>query len=514
MNSLDVLLLSDLHYAGPRTLTAPCGARRCDLGLELAVRAMRDALRSGKPDLVCLLGDLVELGTVPGAMDDLRQIAETLGKFGIPILAVPGNHDRYPEAVAQIFRCTPGLHPVGEYDFVLFHDRYGDGEVCTRPAEQDSFLGQHAADRPLIVLQHNPILPRIQSDYPYTIENAERIADAYQRAGVFLSLSGHYHAGLQPLVERNTTYVVCPALCEYPYRYVRLTLEGTRIVALRQIPLALPEFSELVDAHIHTEFAYCATDIAISKTLVRADAFKLGMLGLCEHGDQLYFPRDNFWSRTDSNDRAAIRRAVAEGHSRHAHYRATVAQLPRTRIRLGLEVEHDEAGDGVAGLAEDLAGYDYLIGSIHYLTKGRDGELSQKEAEQAFLARTQQLVRSGIAVLGHPFRYFRRHGRPTPVDLFLPVAELLAQHGVAAEINFHGDEPVAEFLSICVSRGVKLAIGTDAHSLVEVAELKPHLDLLHSLGAWERRDTVLWRPDAATTPPAPIEGRTRVSGMT
>ncbi|MGQ9663367.1 MAG: metallophosphoesterase, partial [Kiritimatiellia bacterium] len=482
MKKLDVLLLADLHYAGAQTLTRPCGSRKCFLGLELAIRALCDALRSGKPDLVCLLGDLVELGTAPGAMEDLRQLADSLSKFGIPILAVPGNHDRYPERVAQIFGGSPGLHQVGEYDFVLFHDRYDEHEVGTRPPEQSAFLASSNAGRPLVVLQHNPVLPPIESDYPYTIAQAEDIAEQYRRAGVFLSISGHYHAGLPPLHTNGTTYVVCPALCEYPYRYVRLTLEGHRIVALREVPLALPEFGELIDAHVHTEFAYCASDITIAGTLVRADAFKLGLLGLCEHGDQLYFPRDNFWSRSDINHRVSILRAVQEGHSRHAVYRNKVAQLPRARVRLGLEVEHDEEGDGIAGRPEDLAGYDYLIGSIHYVTRGADSTLAQKEAERAFWARTKQLVRSGISVLGHPFRYFRRHNRSVPADLFKPVADLLAQHTVAAEINFHGDEPSPEFLSICVSRGVKLAIGTDAHSLVEVGDLKPHVDLLRSLG--------------------------------
>ncbi|MCX7591805.1 MAG: metallophosphoesterase, partial [Kiritimatiellae bacterium] len=496
MTSVDLLILSDLHYVGPQTPLAGNGTRRVRLGLELAVRAVRDALRTGRPDAICLLGDIVEDGNAPGAMYDLGEVALALTKFGIPLLAVPGNHDRVSEQVAKIFNCPSGLHHVGSYDCIIFHDRYDEHDVCTRPLDQMQVPTGRDANRPLFVLQHNPVLPRIENSYPYTIKNAEAIAEEYERGAVFLSISGHYHAGLSPLTSGKTTYVVCPALCEYPFRYTRLRIEGRRVVAARQIPLAPPELADLFDVHLHTEFAHCATDTTIAGVLERANEFKLGGVGLCEHADQLYFPAENFWTRTDVNETHAMRTAVAAGHYRHGEYRGIVRAI-RDRnhlVRLGLEVEHEESGCGLAILSEDIAGYDYLLGSIHYLTRGDDRHLSAADAEREFLRRVKQLVCAGINVLGHPFRYFPRHERPVPENLFRPVADLLAAHHVAAEINFHGDQPSEEFLALCISRGVQLAVGTDAHSLVEVCELRPHLDILRSLGVWERRSSVLWRP--------------------
>jgi histidinol phosphatase-like PHP family hydrolase len=79
--------------------------------------------------------------------------------------------------------------------------------------------------------------------------------------------------------------------------------------------------ADLFDAHVHTEFAYCAEDITVEGALERAAALGLGSLGLCEHADQLYLPREGFWERSDTNDRRSLRKAAEEGHSRVAAYR-------------------------------------------------------------------------------------------------------------------------------------------------------------------------------------------------
>jgi histidinol phosphatase-like PHP family hydrolase len=108
----------------------------------------------------------------------------------------------------------------------------------------------------------------------------------------------------------------------------------------------------------------------------------------------------------------------------------------------------------------------------------------------------EHLLAGRIDVLGHPFRVFQRAGRPAPQELFRPVAELLAAHKVAAEINFHTNQPEPEFFALCLERGVKLAVGSDAHALVEVGELCPHLDFLRTLGVSKARfGEALWRPE-------------------
>ena len=495
MARLDLVILADLHYVGPAGTARPLPERKGKLGLELALRAVRDALRHGRPDAIVLLGDMVEDGAAPGAADDLVALRDALRPFEVPLIVVPGNHDRDAERVAEIFDFAPGLHTAGDYAVVTFADEYDAADVCTRPAGQMEALARAARDgRPLIAIQHPPLLPRIVSSYPYTIVRAEGLAETYAQAGVVLSLSGHYHAG-RPAVERSgVTFAIAPALCERPFRYTRVRLDGRRVVSIEDVPLAPPDLAEVFDAHVHTEFAYCAEDITIEATLERMAALGLGAIGLCEHSDQLYFPEDGFWKRTDAQDPAAVRQAVADGHGRHARYRERVRQFRSERVLLGLEVEPSQDGRGLATLDEDLEGYDYLIGAVHYLARSDDPSVSQAEIARRFMERTEQLARSGVDVLAHPFRFFRRTKRPVPRELFRPVADLLAAHGVAAEINFHTNQPDPEFFALCLECGVHLSVGSDSHALVEVGELRPHIELLKTIGAWEHRAEVLWRP--------------------
>ncbi len=105
--------------------------------------------------------------------------------------------------------------------------------------------------------------------------------------------------------------------------------------------------------------------------------------------------------------------------------------------------------------------------------------------ELAFMKLTESLVLSGIDVLAHPFRYFVRKKSPNPVHLYRPMADLLAAHDVAAEINFHTNLPDPAFFTICLERGVKIALGSDSHEPHEVGELGLHLDILRQAGANE-----------------------------
>jgi hypothetical protein len=72
---------------------------------------------------------------------------------------------------------------------------------------------------PMIVLQHNPVYPGIESEYPYVLANSDDVCDSYRRNGVILSLSGHYHHG-RPLSARDgVDYYTVPALCAPPCRF-------------------------------------------------------------------------------------------------------------------------------------------------------------------------------------------------------------------------------------------------------------------------------------------------------
>ena len=91
---------------------------------------------------------------------------------------------------------------------------------------------------------------------------------------------------------------------------------------------------------------------------------------------------------------------------------------------------------------------------------------------------------------------FRRSSLDAPHHLFAPLVALLKENNVAAEINFHTNEPPLEFVKLCLECGVKLAFGSDAHNLYEVGEFYPHLKLLEAAGFNGSFEDILLKPPA------------------
>jgi len=256
--------------------------------------------------------------------------------------------------------------------------------------------------------------------------------------------------------------------------------------------------SRLFDPHVHTELASCAEDITAASALSRAWELNLP-IGFAEHADQLYFPREDYFARyeAEAGKLSALRSARDAGSVRFAAYRALVAPFRARGVLVGLEVEAAEDAPGLALLDEDRAGWDYLLGAVHEF-RGLTGRTEPiGDLERNFLAQVEKLVRTGVQALAHPFRVFVRKGREVPKQLYRPVVEMLAAHGVAAEINFHTNQPDPAFFSLCLELGVKLSIGSDAHAMREVGALGPHLDFLRQLGVLDRLDAVMWRPECA-----------------
>jgi histidinol phosphatase-like PHP family hydrolase len=107
----------------------------------------------------------------------------------------------------------------------------------------------------------------------------------------------------------------------------------------------------------------------------------------------------------------------------------------------------------------------------------------------------EKFIQSPMDIMAHPFRVFRRSGLDTPEELFPVMAKLLKKHDVAAELNFHTNEPPPKFVEICLNEGVNLSLGSDSHNLYEVGEFHPHLELLNSLGcSGDSLRNVLWHP--------------------
>lgn len=165
-------------------------------------------------------------------------------------------------------------------------------------------------------------------------------------------------------------------------------------------------------------------------------------------------------------------------------HRKDMQVLRSSFVRIGLEVECDRNGE-LSLLDEDREGWDLLIGAVHTLPETFAGHV-----ERGFMAVTEKLLQQKIAVLAHPFRFFRRHNMDAPRHLLRPMAQLLATYGCAPEINFHTNEPDLDFFRCGLEEDVAIALGSDAHALYEVGEFTPHLNVLRRAGVGEHLEDV------------------------
>jgi 3',5'-cyclic AMP phosphodiesterase CpdA len=173
-----------------------------DLAPLLAVRELGAELR---PDLLVVTGDM----THRGRTDQMRRSAEILRELGLPLLAVPGNHDipyTFPERFTKTFEqwrvaygetephyvseslvvvgvnsVRPWLHQAG-----ALHKR----QLRLAAARlRDAPTGAYRA----IALHHHLAAPPWPKKSKKPIRDRDRVLRALAEAGADLVLSGHVH---------------------------------------------------------------------------------------------------------------------------------------------------------------------------------------------------------------------------------------------------------------------------------------------------------------------------------
>ena len=486
---MDILLLSDTHYVSGAAPGETVEDRQIGLGVELLGRAINAANREKRPDLIVLLGDMIDQPDSPNARDELTQFRRLLDKTKIPWLAVGGHHDG---SVWHDVFPPDGVHEIGDYCFYCITDTYNEKDETRRSGEAMADFKQAAStsDKPLIVIQHPIVHPPIDSEYPYNLQNPEQVHAAYESAGGLLSISGHYHPGIDLQTHRGVNYLTAPSLSESPFPFLRLRLEGGRIEIQRETLKLAADFP-LVDSHVHTPLAYCCTHNDLPGALERSRLMGVDKVFLVEHSGQLYADADAYWSGEPFRDPELIRRAKDAGTDRMDQYRRLAGEWRSERIGIGLEIDCDYAGQPIL-LDEDRNGWDVLLGAVHRLPQDETRSDSPDAIARAFLRLHEKFLTCGIQILAHPLRLFRRSNQPAPKSLYRPLAKMLAETGVAAEINFHVNHPDPRFFETCIEYSVKLALGTDTHALHEAGDLNPHLDFLRRLGPkWKPQNSLI-----------------------
>lgn len=467
--SLRIAAIADTHFAaGSLDL---CGKRRTAVADILLLRAVHRLNRYIKPDLTVLLGDLVDDGSREG-LERLRQIVD---KLESPVIVIPGNHDGDLDQFYSIFPRATETLDINGARILTFIDPEEPGFNARRAQSDLARMGRARSDHdgPIVSLQHVPLFPPGASASPYAYANAGETWAAFERNAYTLALSGHWHPG-DDLAARGA--VIVPALCESPFAFMEITIDGEH-VETRRHELRIPPELGLIDYHVHTPFAYCGENMDNAVSVALAKEFGLAGLAFTEHTGQLYFDRDTFWNAsflTDGID-------TIEGRDNRMPAFFAQAREFCPPAYLGLEIDCDNSGRPVVR-AEDMAQARVRLGSIHWLDELKNPEPDLDAAADEMLSRLATFLGCGIQILAHPLRVFRKWPDRLPPTLVPRIVELMRANGVAAEINFHIQETSLEFAKACVEGGVKLVFGSDSHNLYEVGEFGPHLDLMRRCG--------------------------------
>ncbi len=182
------------------------------------------------------------------------------------------------------------------------------------------------------------------------------------------------------------------------------------------------------------------------------------------------------------------------------------AEYPQLPIRLGLEVDYLEGGEKWIEELATKADFDYLIGSVHYITPGWDvdnpkhisrfTEGSVDDIWQLYWSIYEKAIRSRLFdFVGHP-DLPKKFGHRPAGDLrrfYEPVIQALVDTGVAFEINTAGLRkdvremyPARQFLELAHRAGVPLLINSDAHAPGEVgADFDKAIALARDVGYTE-----------------------------
>jgi histidinol phosphatase-like PHP family hydrolase/predicted phosphodiesterase len=482
-----IAVLSDIHFSSE---SPPPGSRRQgDLGAILLQRAIWRLNQAVRPDVTVVLGDLLNLEPGQSAPDRLGQLRDLLRQLESPWVVIPGNHDGPASDFVSVFGPPPDWVDAAGVRFLLFRDAEEPGYNSRRSAADLDRFARARRDwaGPIVSLQHVPLVPPGMSPTIYRLTNDAEAVAALHEAGVGLALSGHYHPGFDLVSDGRAHYAAAPALCEEPFAFLEVRFEPDACSAVRH-ELALPAGLGLVDGHVHTAYAYCGENMKVPTAVRLGRLFRLGGLAVTEHADHLYVTADQL--RRKEHLLRALPDLAASGGSRMEAYWREAAGWRSDFVRVGLEMPSNYLGGVIADPA-DLERCDAILGAVHHLRELEHERPDPGRASEEYLGMVRALLRAGARVLAHPFRIFRwsRFKLEPPAALLENTVRLLREHGAAAELNSHKNEPIPAFVEQCLDQGVPLTLGSDAHHLAEVGYLFPQIDLIRRLGGEPR---ALW----------------------
>lgn len=192
-----IAVLADLHFGS----VSPGSAD-----------ALLADVQAARPHVVAIAGDL----TLRAARDEFEAAAGFIARLGVPVLAVPGNHDipaynllhRFVDPFGRWRRyIAPDTEPVWHDDKLVLlglntvrrmalHLDWSAGRVSGAQLGRLAASAQALPGRTLIVVAHHPPLhpPELKRAYP--LARGDAAIAAFRAAGVGAVLTGHLHRQL------------------------------------------------------------------------------------------------------------------------------------------------------------------------------------------------------------------------------------------------------------------------------------------------------------------------------
>jgi histidinol-phosphatase (PHP family) len=229
------------------------------------------------------------------------------------------------------------------------------------------------------------------------------------------------------------------------------------------------------DYHMHTPLCRHATG---EPTEYAARALRLGLteIGVSDHNPMIRDDYDDWHMRIDELDGYVEK--VRKAQRDH----------PALTIKLAMEVDYLPGHEEWIRELSARHPWDYLIGSVHYVTDSWDLDNPRKLAEwrdrdpdevwAAYFERLTRAAESGLfEIIGHAdlCKKFCFYPRRDCTPLFERFLRACREHGVAVELNTAGLRkdckeiyPSRAILRLASQQGVGITFGSDAHAAEEV----------------------------------------------
>ncbi|HIJ64592.1 MAG TPA: hypothetical protein HPP77_01470 [Candidatus Hydrogenedentes bacterium] len=218
-------VLSDMHFAERDDLEHP--ERAVARGLELLARAAQHVNQTIAPDVTLILGDLLDEPNRPAALGYLKQMHDVVSRLESDVIAIPGNHDPEPELFYSVFTRPEEYVDVKGVRCLSFIDPEQPEYNARRmpPDLERMAQARTGFDGPIVSIQHVPLFPPGAAECPFNYVNAPEVIGLMHEYDIGFAVSGHYHPGLDLIQRDGLSFIVNPALCEYPFAFLEVMLD-------------------------------------------------------------------------------------------------------------------------------------------------------------------------------------------------------------------------------------------------------------------------------------------------